>query len=228
MVSLLDAEEMMALNVGKPDLPSIKIKKAFDEAINTAQQDELKHLEAYASERAALHFENAGLDGHCGDYIKKAHFCYDNWNASAKIVAIEEKYGKFLNLKVRRTRPYDERGSPQGAKQSIKVGRSEIKPITMKKVVKNTRRNIKELFGMNKEKDKEKSPRRPPKSPGVDSEEKKKKVVIDHSHRCHHQRKSHHGKFRRSHFLDVKSQTTMNLHRSDPLLSQVQRYPNQG
>jgi hypothetical protein len=105
MVSLLEAELMMAKNVGKREFPSIKIQLAFEEAITAARQDDMKHMEAFSCERAALHFEAAKLDGYVAEYMRRAHALYDQWNSVAKIIEIEDKYGKLLKISKRRTRP---------------------------------------------------------------------------------------------------------------------------
>jgi len=117
------------------------------------------HLEAFSCERAALHFENAGLTGFVADYMGQAHALYDQWGALAKIIAIEDKYATLLKISKRRkpmAAGYLRRNEKlrYHPKHSIGGGHGEIKPINVKKVVKkrvkNTRRNIKVLFGKNK------------------------------------------------------------------------------
>jgi hypothetical protein len=94
---------MMAINVGKREFPSIKIQLAFEDAITAARRDEMKHLEAFSCERAALHFEAAKLDGYVAEYVRRAHALYDQWDVVAKIIEIEEKYAKLLKITKRRT-----------------------------------------------------------------------------------------------------------------------------
>lgn len=142
MISLIEAELAMASNVGRRDLPAIRIQKLFDEAISSAQKDEMKHLEALAYERAAIHFKAAQIPGFCSEYIGHAYRCYDQWNALAKVIDVEEKFGKYLkpshrseraatsNVALRKQEPQQQ--SPQ---KSIGGGRHEIKPFSIRKAV---------------------------------------------------------------------------------------------
>jgi hypothetical protein len=141
MVSLLEAELMMAKNVGKREFPSIKIQLAFEEAIAAARQDEMMHLEAFSCERAALHFEAAKLDGYVGEYMRRAHSLYDQWNAVAKMIEIEEKYAKLLKISKPRARPIPDRDN----ELLIGGGHGPVRQVTS---AKNTRRDIKSLFGI--------------------------------------------------------------------------------
>jgi predicted ATPase len=153
MISLLEAELMMAQNVGKKEFPAIKIQKAFEEAIKAARTDELKHIEAFCCERAALHFEAASLEGYTAEYMRKAHTLYDQWNALAKVIEIEDKYAKLLKISKKRTRPgegYIRRNDAHFQHGTIGGGHGKIRPVNVKKAVKkgarNTRRQITKLF----------------------------------------------------------------------------------
>lgn len=179
MVSLLDAELMMAKNVGKKEFPSIKIQLAFEEAISAARDDEMKHLEAFCCERAALHFEAAKLDGYVKEYLRKAIALYDQWNALAKIIDIEDKYADLLKISQQRSRPIAMRPArnqdEEFEERRIGGGQGPIRPVNVRKALKkgakNTRREIKALFGIrrgpaNASKSKGESP---PGSPGSKS-----------------------------------------------------------
>ncbi|KAG7343466.1 multi-sensor signal transduction multi-kinase [Nitzschia inconspicua] len=158
MVSLLEAELMMVKNVGRKEFPSIKIQLAFEEAISAARNDEMNHLEAFCCERAALHFEAAKLDGYVAEYMRKAYALYDQWNALAKIIDIEKKYAKLLKLSKQRTRPMATQPVASdiaaNGERTIGGGRGAIRPVdikkTLKKGAKNTRREIKALFGIHR------------------------------------------------------------------------------
>ena len=99
MVSLIDAEYMMPDSGGKYSMPpSIRIKKFYDDAIEVAEEQDLKHIEAFCFERASMRFEAAGSEELSAEYIANAHESYLEWNAIAKVDDVEEKHASKLQL----------------------------------------------------------------------------------------------------------------------------------
>lgn len=97
MISLIDAELMISDYEGNFDsLPTIRIKKFFDDAIEVAEDQELRHMEAFCFERASIHFASAGSDESSAEYIAKAHQSYLEWNAIAKVDDLEESHADKL------------------------------------------------------------------------------------------------------------------------------------
>lgn len=97
MVSLIDAE-YLATDTGKKPLPTLRMKKFYDDAIGVACEQELKHMEAFCLERASMRFEAAKSEDLAAEYIAKAHQCYLEWNAIAKVDDIEEKHASKLEI----------------------------------------------------------------------------------------------------------------------------------
>jgi len=98
MVSLIDVEYMATDTGGKKPLPTLRMKKFYDDAVGVAQDQQLLHLEAFCLERASMRFEAAGADKLSAEYIAKAHQRYSEWNAIAKVDDIEEKHASKLKL----------------------------------------------------------------------------------------------------------------------------------
>jgi hypothetical protein len=94
LIVLIEAEALISTK----DPPTLKIKKVYEEAIRSAKDAELLHIEALASERAALYFIGAGLGGNAPEYLKKAHFAYEQWGATAKAAQLEHLYPQYLDL----------------------------------------------------------------------------------------------------------------------------------
>jgi len=159
MVSLIDAEYIVADSLGKKPLPTLRIKRFFDDAIAVAHEQELKHIEAFCFERASMRFEAAGAEDLSAEYIAKARESYLEWNAIAKVDDVEEKHATKFKLAKREKivgagyvqQNGDMRYRPERA---IGGGRNKIKSINMKGVAK-TAGKVKIAFG----KTKSKSPR---------------------------------------------------------------------
>ncbi len=143
MVSLIDAEFMVSDSAGKKSIPSLRIKKFYDDAIAVAQEQELKHIEAFCLERASMRLDGVGAEELSAEYMSKAHQGYLEWNAIAKVDDVEEKYDAKLDLAkhssikmigenyVRQNR--DMQYNPERA---IGGGRKKIKAINMKGMAK--------------------------------------------------------------------------------------------
>jgi hypothetical protein len=157
MVSLIDAEYIVADSLGKKPLPTLRIKRFFDDAIAVAQEQELSHIEAFCFERASMRFEAAGAVDLSAEYIAKARESYVEWNAIAKVDDVEEKHATKLKLAKREKivgagyvqQNGDMRYRPERA---IGGGRSKIKSINMKGVAKTAEKVKKIAFGKTKSK----------------------------------------------------------------------------
>jgi predicted ATPase/class 3 adenylate cyclase/tRNA A-37 threonylcarbamoyl transferase component Bud32 len=74
--------------------------KLYEQAIQSAHQFGLIHLEAIANEQASLLMNNSGLAKQSSHYIKDAMVLYQKWNAYAKCTHLGEMYPTvFHNLK---------------------------------------------------------------------------------------------------------------------------------
>ena len=104
MISILEAEYVCAKEAGSKSLSSLKVQGLYDEAIEAAAKDGVTNLEAFAAERAGLHFHKAGVEKFAADYLAKAHSGYETWNAIAKVIDIEDKFGNMLQISKRRQR----------------------------------------------------------------------------------------------------------------------------
>ena len=141
MVSLIDAEYAVVDSRDKKPLPTLRMKKFYDDAIAVAHEQGLKHIEAFCLERASMRFEAIGADGLCAEYIAKARHSYIEWNAIAKVHDVEEKYASQLKLSKQEKivgEGYVRRNSDMqyDPEQKIGGGRKKIKAINMKGVAK--------------------------------------------------------------------------------------------
>lgn len=64
----------------------------YDRAIQGAKKYRYLQEEAIAYERAALFYSHLGRDEIAQTYLKKAHYSYGRWGATAKLKALEAKY----------------------------------------------------------------------------------------------------------------------------------------
>jgi predicted ATPase/signal transduction histidine kinase/tRNA A-37 threonylcarbamoyl transferase component Bud32 len=64
----------------------------YDRAIQGAKKYRYIQEEAIAYERAALFYSHLGRDEIAQTYLKKAHYSYGRWGATAKLKALEAKY----------------------------------------------------------------------------------------------------------------------------------------
>ena len=160
MVSLIDAENMMPDSRGKQSLPIIRIKKFYDDAIEVAQEQELKHIEAFCFERASMRFEAAGSEELSAEYIDKGYQSYLEWNAIAIVDNVKEKHATKLQLAKQASikmigenyvrQNGDMRYNPE---RSIGGGRNNIKSLNIKGVAKTAEKRVKEIaFGKSREK----------------------------------------------------------------------------
>jgi len=150
MVSLIDAEFIVADTVAKKPVPTLRIKKFYDDAIAVAREQQLVHMEAFCFERASMRLEAAGAEELSAEYIAKAHQSYFEWNAIAKVDDIEDKHGTKLKLSRQEKivgAGYARRNSDiqYDPERSIGGGRNKIKPINMKKGVAKTAGKVKKI-----------------------------------------------------------------------------------
>jgi hypothetical protein len=96
MVLLLEAELLISVSSKKQKLSSLKVQKVYDEAIETAKSDGLLYLEAWANERAALHYIDTGVPGWASSYFTRAHQLYGDWGAMAKVDQLEALFSEHL------------------------------------------------------------------------------------------------------------------------------------
>jgi predicted ATPase len=161
MISILEAEWVIAKEAGK-GLSAMKAQELFNEAVEAAAKADNTHLEAFACERAGMHFLRTGVEGHCADYMKKSYKIYDQCHYISKVIDLETNHADLLNITQKRARPasaYSHMNA--GLKPSDKKiggGQQEIKTVNMKKGfkkaakairktgVKQTGRKVKGLF----------------------------------------------------------------------------------
>jgi hypothetical protein len=152
MVSLIDAEYNVTDTLGKKPLPTLRMKRFYDDAIAVAHEQELKHIEAFCLERASMRFEAAGAEELSAEYIAKAHQSYFEWNAIAKVDDVEEKHATKLKLAKREKivgAGYVRQNSDMQyhPERAIGGGRNKIKSINMKGVAKTAGKVKKIAFG---------------------------------------------------------------------------------
>jgi predicted ATPase/signal transduction histidine kinase/tRNA A-37 threonylcarbamoyl transferase component Bud32 len=68
----------------------------YDQAIESARENEFIHNEALANELAAKFWMERGKEEFAGLYIRKAHQCYQIWGAKRKVEDLDEKYPQWL------------------------------------------------------------------------------------------------------------------------------------
>lgn len=146
MVSILEVEYMVAKEGGKT--ATMKAQQLYDDAVHAAVKDGVIHLQAYVCERAGMYFDAIGVDDISGKYLRRAHKMYDNWNALAKVIDIENRYADKLQVPGRQKTVagnayirQNELLSPgQG---EIGGGRSKVNPINIIKLGKQGRKGLK-------------------------------------------------------------------------------------
>ena len=170
MIEILKAEELVAS--GGKGLSALRVRKAYDDAIQTAVEEKLSHLEALANERAGIHFVTGGMDGWSSQYFTQAYKAYQKWGAYAKVADLETQYGHLLDLDgIQRTskkrvaetykgqtkKPFteieldmggDESGNPQEQPEDSKKGLKGLMKKAKKKVT-STNRKAKQVFQKN-------------------------------------------------------------------------------
>jgi len=156
MASILEAEYVISNEAGK-GLSALKVQGLYDEAIAAAAADGATHLEAFAAERAGLHFHSTGVEGFSAEYLAKAHKAYDTWNAVAKVIDIESKFADKLQISKRRQPiaasfiAQNKTMAPAGRKK-IGGGPKEVKTINIIKTVKNAKKISKKGISKSKRK----------------------------------------------------------------------------
>jgi PAS domain S-box-containing protein len=68
----------------------------YEQAVKSARQNEYIQNEALASEAAGKFYLSKNLDTIAIAYLQVAHDRYEDWGATAKVRALEEKYPQFL------------------------------------------------------------------------------------------------------------------------------------
>lgn len=74
-----------------------KITSLYTQAIDSAHQYQLIHIEALAQELAAKFWLSKNQIDFAKIYLKKAHYCYQLWGANSKVKDLENKYYDLLN-----------------------------------------------------------------------------------------------------------------------------------
>ena len=186
MISLIDAELMISDYAGNYDsLPTIRIKKFFDDAIEVAEDQELGHMEAFCFERASMHFAAAGSDESAAEYIAKAHESYLEWNAIAKVDDLEENHsGKLQHAKEGSIRMIGENYVKKNSdlqynpERSIGGGRN-IKKLDIKGAAKTAEKRVKEMaFGKSSGKSPKSAPKPVVQSPRTPSRRPKLAISV--------------------------------------------------
>ena len=164
MIEILKAEELVA--TGGKGLSALRVRKAYDDAIQTAVEEKLAHLEGLANERAGIHFVTGGMDGWSSLYFTQAYKAYQKWGAYAKMADLESQYGHLLDVdgiqrgqkkvaeayKGQSKKPFTEIELDMGGEESAQVqpGQSKkgLKGLMKKakKKVASTNRKAKQVF----------------------------------------------------------------------------------
>jgi hypothetical protein len=152
LIALIEAEALISTK----DPKTLKIKKVYEEAIQSAKDAELLHIEALASERAALYFIEAGIGGNGPEYLARAHLAYERWGATAKATQLEQLYPQHLDLANRPQRQVAasykaQNKKPQSSTQKREIGggphdKSATPLILVQKGVASSSRRVKKLF----------------------------------------------------------------------------------
>jgi histidine kinase len=79
----------------------------YDQAIMRAHHSEFVQNEALANELAGLFWENQNKEDFAKIYISKAHRCYKEWGATAKVQDLEKCYSYLVNDSKERTTTFD-------------------------------------------------------------------------------------------------------------------------
>ena len=104
MISILEAEWTIAKEAGK-GLSAMKAQELWNEAVEAAVKSGNTNLEAFACERAGMHFLRTGVEGFCADYMIRSHKVYDQCQYIAKVIDLETNHGDLLNITQKRARP---------------------------------------------------------------------------------------------------------------------------
>lgn len=75
--------------------------QSYENAIQRATENQFKHIEAIANERAGKFCSNAGLEKQSQLYIESAWYAYHKWGAHAKCKKLEKMYPEFLHDKTK-------------------------------------------------------------------------------------------------------------------------------
>ena len=151
MITLLEAEYLVSTEAS-PSL--LRVRSAFEEAIDSAKDADFVHFEALANERAAIHFISAGTGGHAPEFLTRARDLYDKWGAFNKAIDLEFLYPEHLDVEAlpqkRIAANYREKNKPPqlkpiSPKTAPKSGVARVSQVAAKKV-KSTGRRVKMLF----------------------------------------------------------------------------------
>jgi predicted ATPase len=152
LIALIEAEALISTK----DPTTLKIKKVYEEAIQSAKDAELLHIEALACERAALYFIEAGVGGNGSKYLANAYLAYERWGATAKATQLEQLYPRHLDLASRPQRQVAASYKAQNNKARLSTQQREIgggrhdipsSPLNLvQRGVASSSRRVKQLF----------------------------------------------------------------------------------
>lgn len=74
----------------------IKAIDSYEQAIESAKENDFIQDEALSNELMAKFWLNKGKEKIAKVYIKEAHYCYQLWGAKRKVEDLEEKYPQFI------------------------------------------------------------------------------------------------------------------------------------
>lgn len=147
MTAILDAEWLIAKESGKGSLSAMKAQEVFKVAVDTAAQDGVVHLEAFACERAGRHFNITGVEGFSSEYFIRSHKAYDKCHYVAKVIDLETNFASMLKITKRRARPgsayIEHNATLKPSNKEIGGGQHEAKTVNLVKGIKKTAKRIK-------------------------------------------------------------------------------------
>lgn len=79
----------------------IRAMELYDQAIDSAAENEFIQIEALARERAASFYLSLGRHRNARSYLRDARYGYLRWGANGKVKDLEEKYPEFLAVSIR-------------------------------------------------------------------------------------------------------------------------------
>src|SRR6201999_2647520 len=90
--NFVDRITLLAAEIARIDGRELEAQQLYEEAIRLARAGGFVQIEAIAAERAALLYEERGIQTVVLSYLANARDCYQRWGADAKVRQLDEIY----------------------------------------------------------------------------------------------------------------------------------------
>jgi diguanylate cyclase (GGDEF)-like protein len=78
---------------------SLEAMDLYKKAVSGARTNGFLHIEAIANERASYFMFENGFEQYGVYHLREAHYCFERWGATAKIIQLEEEYPEVFKPK---------------------------------------------------------------------------------------------------------------------------------